>query len=266
MAEKEHAFYKIWKITHFWHWDAASTARQCFSSFFLSFVDKYSAVTVVEVFSTHTFCRVFLFFQRRHRQMKSNHRDVLSLFEWDFLVALMHMSKPIYIRLFQLVSGLDWTMEDNILLKTDSYKISHHRQYPPNVTCVYAYLESRGGSYPEQVFFGLQYVLKKHLTGRVVTKERLDEAIEFWKEHFGHDIVDRSTWEHIIDKHDGHLPIRIKAVPEGTIVPTGNVLMTIENTDPECASLTTFLETILLQVWYPITIATNSREIKKILV
>ena len=157
-------------------------------------------------------------------------------------------------------------MEDNILLKTDSYKISHHRQYPSNITCVYAYLESRGGSYPEQVFFGLQYILKKHLIGRIVTKERLDEAIEFWKEHFGHDIVERSTWEYIIDKYDGHLPIRIKAVPEGSIVPTGNVLMTIENTDPKCASLTTFLETILLQVWYPITIATNSREIKKILV
>ena len=42
--------------------------------------------------------------------------------------------------------------------------------------------------------------------------------------------------------------------------------MTIENTDPKCASLTTYLETILLQIWYPITVATNSREIKKILV
>jgi nicotinamide phosphoribosyltransferase len=73
-------------------------------------------------------------------------------------------------------------------------------------------------------------------------------------------------WEYIIEKYNGHLPIRIKAVPEGTVVPTGNVLMTIENTDPKCASLTTYLETILLQVWYPITIATNSREIKKILV
>ena len=157
-------------------------------------------------------------------------------------------------------------MEDNILLKTDSYKISHHRQYPPEITTVYAYLESRGGDYPEQVFFGLQYVLKKHLVGRIVTKEKLDEASKFWNEHFGCEILDRDMWEHIIDKHDGHLPIRIKAVPEGMVVPTRNVLMTIENTDPKCGALTTFLETILLQIWYPITIATNSREIKKILV
>jgi len=157
-------------------------------------------------------------------------------------------------------------MENNILLKTDSYKISHHRQYPPNTTKVYAYLESRGGIYPEQVFFGLQYILKKHLIGQVVTNESFQEAREFWKEHFGDDFLDEDMWKYIIDKYDGHLPVRIKAVPEGTVVPKGNVLMTIENTDPKCSALTTFLETILLQVWYPITIATNSREIKKILV
>ncbi|CAF0892433.1 unnamed protein product [Rotaria sordida] len=156
-------------------------------------------------------------------------------------------------------------MENNILLKTDSYKVSHYKQYPKETICVYAYLESRGGDYPEQVFFGLQYILKKHLVGKVITKEYLEQAIQFWNQHFGYDLVDREMWQYIIDKYDGHLPIRIKAIPEGTVVPTGNVLMTVENTDPKCASLTTYLETILLQVWYPITIATNSREIKKIL-
>ena len=100
----------------------------------------------------------------------------------------------------------------------------------------------------------------------MIDRESLEEAILFWKEHFGYDFINREMWEYIIDKYDGHLPIRIKAVPEGTVVPTGNVLMTIENTDPKCSALTTFLETILLQIWYPITIATNSREIKKILV
>lgn len=159
-----------------------------------------------------------------------------------------------------------FTMEENILLKTDSYKISHHRQYPPNTNTIYAYLESRGGHYPEQVFFGLQYILKKHLLGPVVTEERLKQATEFWREHFGYDIIDKNMWQYIIDHHHGYLPVRIRAVPEGTVVPTGNVLMTIENTDPKCAALTAFLETILMQIWYPITIATNSREIKKILV
>ncbi|CAF1459296.1 unnamed protein product [Rotaria magnacalcarata] len=51
-------------------------------------------------------------------------------------------------------------------------------------------------------------------------------------------------WEHIIEHHNGYLPLRIKAVPEGTIVATRNVLMTIGNTDPKYAALTTFLEKI----------------------
>ena len=101
-------------------------------------------------------------------------------------------------------------MENNILLKTDSYKVSHHKQYPPDTTYVYAYLESRGGEYPEQVFFGLQYILKKHLVGRLIDRESLEEAILFWKEHFSYDFINREMWEYIIDKYDGHLPIRIE--------------------------------------------------------
>jgi nicotinamide phosphoribosyltransferase len=40
--------------------------------------------------------------------------------------------------------------------------------------------------------------------------------------------------------------------------------MTIENTDPECYWLTNFLETLLMQVWYPCTVATLSNQIKKV--
>ena len=65
---------------------------------------------------------------------------------------------------------------DNILLLTDSYKVSHWRQYPPGTTTVYSYFESRGGKYDEVCFFGLQYFLKRYLSGVVVTKEKIDEA------------------------------------------------------------------------------------------
>ena len=64
--------------------------------------------------------------------------------------------------------------------------------------------------------------------------------------------------------HDGRLPVRIKAVPEGSPVWNRNVLMTIENTDPHVAWLTNYLETLLVQVWYPTTVATQSREMKRI--
>jgi nicotinamide phosphoribosyltransferase len=62
----------------------------------------------------------------------------------------------------------------------------------------------------------------------------------------------------IKQKHGGRLPVRIKAIPEGTLVPTHNVLFTVENTDPEFPWVTNFLETVLVQVWYPLTVATSS--------
>jgi nicotinamide phosphoribosyltransferase len=59
--------------------------------------------------------------------------------------------------------------------------------------------------------------------------------------------------------------VRIKAVPEGTVVPVHQVLATIENTDPKCWWLTNYLETLLVEVWYPTTVATLSREMKRLI-
>lgn len=155
---------------------------------------------------------------------------------------------------------------DNIVIKTDSYKGSHQPQYPLGTRFVRSYLESRGGLFNETVFFGLQYIAQKHLVGKVVTKDAIDRAEAFWKDHFGNKgIFKRDMWDHIANNLDGRLPIKIKAVLEGTVVPVKNVLMTIENTDEKCYALTNFLETILLQVWYPITVATYSRECKKVI-
>ncbi|MBV7528563.1 nicotinate phosphoribosyltransferase [Chitinophaga sp. sic0106] len=155
--------------------------------------------------------------------------------------------------------------KENLLLLADAYKYSHHKFYIPGTEYIYSYMESRGGKFDETVFYGLQYFLKEYLEGVVITKEKLDEASTELLEVFGRDdIFDRSRFEYIINQHGGKLPIRIKAVKEGTVVPVRNVLMTIENTDPECYWLTNFLETLLMQVWYPCTVASVSREIKKI--
>jgi nicotinamide phosphoribosyltransferase len=151
----------------------------------------------------------------------------------------------------------------NIMLKGDSYKVTHHTQTPKGTTKVSSYLESRGGDYEYTVFVLLQYILEKHLSGKQVTLEKIDPAEMFWNTHFGYSgLFNRDMWEHIATEHGGRLPIRIKAVPEGTVVPVKNVLATFENTDDKCASLTNFLETIILQAWAPITVATNSRTIK----
>lgn len=155
---------------------------------------------------------------------------------------------------------------DNPLLLTDSYKLSHFRQYPPRTEGVYSYFESRGGKFPEVVFFGLQYLLKRYLDGPVVTPERIDEAESIVADHMGgaHHFH-RAGWEHILRVHGGRLPVVVRAVPEGTVVPVSNVLITVENTDPACFWLTNYLETLLVQVWYPCTVATQSREMKKVI-
>lgn len=154
-------------------------------------------------------------------------------------------------------------IRNNILLLTDSYKISHYKQYPAGTSQIYSYFESRGGRFDAISFFGLQYYLKEYLQGQVVTKEKIDEAEALYNKHFGGgNVFYRQGWEHILEKHGGRLPVRIKAVPEGVVTPVRNVLMTIENTDPACWWLTNFLETILVQVWYGCTVATQSREMR----
>lgn len=156
----------------------------------------------------------------------------------------------------------------NFLLATDSYKITHYKQYPPDVSKIYSYFECRrkkGAQFNEVVFFGLQYLLMKYLTGRVVTEDKIQEAKLFYQMHFKQAVFDEEGWRKILEKHDGRLPIRIKAVPEGRIIPRGNVLFTVENTDPSFFWLTNYIETMLVQMWYPITVATVSREFKKIL-
>lgn len=154
---------------------------------------------------------------------------------------------------------------ENIILMADAYKYSHHKLYYPGTTKIYSYLESRGGKFEETVFYGLQYYLKTFLEGAVITKEKIDEAEVFLKGVFGRDdVFDRSKFDYILEKHGGKLPVRIKAVPEGSVVPVSNLLMTIESTDPKCFWLSNFLETVLMQVWYPCTVATLSREVKKV--
>ncbi len=155
----------------------------------------------------------------------------------------------------------------NLLLMTDSYKVSHYRQYPIGTERIYSYLEARtGGEFPEVVFFGLQYFLKRYLAGIVVTKENIERAEKFFEAHFGNStLFNKEGWEHILNEHGGKLPIRIKAAPEGMVIPEGNVLMTVENTCPKCYWLVNYLETLLVQVWYGSTTATISREMKKII-
>lgn len=151
----------------------------------------------------------------------------------------------------------------NPILNSDSYKFSQWNQYPEGTEYIYSYIESRGGKFDETVFFGLQAFIKEYLTDPV-TMDMIDEAEAIITAHG--EPFNREGWEYIVQKHNGYLPVTIKAVPEGTVVPVKNILASIVNMDPECYWLTSFLETALLRaIWYPTTVATNSREIKKVI-
>ena len=154
-------------------------------------------------------------------------------------------------------------LSKNIILNTDSYKASMFKQYPAGTAGVYSYIESRGGRYDKTVFFGLQAFIKEYLL-EPITQDDIDTADQILTAHG--EPFNRAGWQYILDKHNGYLPVVIKAVPEGTVVPVKNVLATIENTDPQCFWLTTYLETALLRaVWYGTTVASQSKSIKNVI-
>jgi len=194
----------------------------------------------------------------------------------------MSLQRNIKRKLERAISERDWTSieemqkyllkiitkPDNLVLCSDAYKYSHPKFYGAEMTKMISYLESRGGKFSETLFYGLQIILKQYLEGIAITKEEVDEAHDYLGTKLGvfgrEDVFDRTKFDYIVDKYDGKLPISIKAVPEGTVVGSKNVLFVIESLDENCAWLTNFLESILLQVWYPITVATLSREVRKI--
>src|SRR6202453_3863979 len=107
---------------------------------------------------------------------------------------------------------------DNIILLTDGYKVTHHRQYPPDTKIISSYFESRGGLFDEITFYGPQYYIKKYIAGRRVTRDHIKEAKSYFTDYFGNEtFFNEEGWDWLIRKHDGYLPVRISAVPEGTV-------------------------------------------------
>jgi nicotinamide phosphoribosyltransferase len=148
----------------------------------------------------------------------------------------------------------------NPILNTDSYKASHFLQYPPDATAMFSYIESRGGRYDRTLFFGLQMLLKEYLC-KPITHAMIDDARDFFSVHG--EPFNETGWRYVVERYDGYLPVKIRAVPEGSIVPVHNVLATVECDDPNVFWLASYLETMLLRVWYPVTVATQSWHLRQ---
>lgn len=153
----------------------------------------------------------------------------------------------------------------SIILDTDSYKLSHWDQYDPRTTFISSYVESRGYSdlfdkEPEVVHFGLQMELE--YLAKPITRDDISTA-QYIVESHGYNF-NRTGWDYIVDIHGGYLPLKIEALPEGTVIPYGIPQVQLHNTSPTVPWLTTYIEdTILRSVWAGSTVATLSREIKK---
>jgi len=155
-----------------------------------------------------------------------------------------------------------------ILLK-DGYKVGHKFQYPEGTTLVYSNLtprKSRSSDMDQIVFFGLQYFIKEYLIRqfdeeffRRPKEEVLSTYARRMDNYLGKDSI---TYQHIAQLHDlGYLPLEIKAVAEGSLVPMRVPVFTIRNTKPEFFWLTNMLETVLSAVlWKPSTSATTAFE------
>lgn len=155
----------------------------------------------------------------------------------------------------------------NPILLTDYYKTEHFRMYPQNMTMIYSNLTPRKSRMQEVdsiIFFGLQHFVKEYLINKF-DKEFFGVPWEEVENEYKYAI--NTPIQHIKALHDlGYLPIKIKALKEGTRCPIRVPCMTIRNTHPQFGWLTNYLETLIsCQLWQPITSATIAAEYRKIL-
>ncbi len=153
-------------------------------------------------------------------------------------------------------------LKRNRITDTDSYKSSHPFQYHEDLTYLRAYLTSRGGRYSSVLWFGLQAILLENLI-EPFTRREVEEAATFFAKHG--EPFPLAGWMRVIEVHGGKLPLRIRALPEGSLVPCGVPLMVVESTDPKLMWLVSWFETMLMRVWYPTTVATLSHACKRVI-
>jgi nicotinamide phosphoribosyltransferase len=162
----------------------------------------------------------------------------------------------------------------NPLLLTDGYKTGHHQQYPKGTTLVYSNFTPRSNRYAPKgcdqvVSFGQQMVVQQiheAFQNEFFSKPKDEVCGEMKRElsmYLGTD-YDVSHFEALHDL--GYLPIAVKAIQEGTLVPIKVPVLTIYNTHPDFYWVTNYLETIISNLlWKPMTSATIAHTYRKVL-
>lgn len=159
-------------------------------------------------------------------------------------------------------------------LLADFYKIGHVVQYPEDTE--YTYLNwtaraSRLDGVDHVVAFGFQAFIKEYLIDYFQEQFFDKTSSSVVREYQG--VISKTLGagnpktDHIEALWElGYLPLEIKAVPEGTLVPLRVPMLTIENTHPDFFWLPGALETLFsVNVWHPSTSATIAHEYRKLL-
>jgi nicotinamide phosphoribosyltransferase len=162
----------------------------------------------------------------------------------------------------------------NPLFLTDGYKTGHHQQYPEGTTLVYSNFTPRSNKYAPKgcdqvVSFGQQMIMKQihdAFQNEFFSKPKDEVCGEMKRElsmYLGTD-YDVSHFEALHDL--GYLPIQVKAIQEGNLVPIKVPVLTIYNTHPDFYWVTNYLETIISNLlWKPMTSATIAHTYRKVL-
>lgn len=166
----------------------------------------------------------------------------------------------------------------NPLFECDFYKVGHVFQYPEGTTEVYSNFTPRssrmaniasGSDGQSVLFFGLQAVILEHFmttwTRDFFARDK-NEVLSEYQSRMADSLGALIDVSHIAALHDlRYLPLRIKALPEGSIVPVGVPVLTVVNTHPAFFWLTNYIETMLsAALWKPITSATTAFEYRKL--
>lgn len=150
---------------------------------------------------------------------------------------------------------------NNPLLFTDVYKLGHMQQYPEDTTKIYSYLHTRSDKkYSEIVMFGLQYLITN-----LCYWKPMELQINAWEFTKYYEAILGEMPQEVVNKMIsllklGYWPLEIKAHLEGTILPGKSVLLTVTNTHPDFAWVVGFFESYFLHLWYPVTVASASRQ------
>ncbi len=177
--------------------------------------------------------------------------------------------------------NLDEDDSENPIKLSDSYKYTQFNMGYDNelvdgkketLVGMYASVEPRKGARDSHVIVAGVQELARELASIRVTLKHLLDAIVFLAQHFSTPAHDGRyhfnpwPWLKIIFGHQGRLPLKLSGLPEGTIVPVGIPIVTIENTDPDCAQIVSHFEPLILQtIWYSTTCATNALGYSKVI-